>query len=67
MFFNVSRFHLWGKVFLAVLLIILLAGCSAKKAKEALGFSPREPESPQALAMQGLDYYNHGKYENYMV
>ena len=63
MFFNVSRFHLWGKVFLAVLLIILLAGCSAKKAKEALGFSPREPESPQALAMQGLDYYNHGKYE----
>jgi outer membrane protein assembly factor BamD len=63
MFFSVSRFQLWGKVFFAVLLIVLLAGCSAKKAKEALGFSPRQPDTPQALAMKGLNYYNHGKYE----
>ena len=63
MFFCVSRFQLWGKVFFAVLLIALLAGCSAKKAKEALGFSPSQPETPQALAMNGLDYYNHGKYD----
>jgi outer membrane protein assembly factor BamD len=63
MFFNVSKFHSLGKVFFAALMIVLLAGYSAKKAKEALGFSTRQPESPQALAMKGLDYYNHGKYE----
>ena len=63
MFFCVFRYRPWGNVFLAVLLIVLLAGCSAKKAKEAFGFSQPQPETPQALAMKGLDYYNHGKYD----
>jgi len=57
-----------GEIFVcAGLWIVLLAGCAAKKAKEALGFSQPQPETPQALAMKGLDYYNHGKYDKALV
>ena len=51
------------KILLIVVLIVLLAGCSSKKAMNALGFTSNQADTPQALAMKGLEYYNHGKYE----
>jgi len=51
------------KILIVVVLIALLAGCSSKKAMNALGFTSDQADTPEALAMRGLDYYNHGKYE----
>ena len=55
--------HSCFKLLLAALLLVLLAGCSSKKTLNALGFTANQPDTPEGLAMQGLDYYNHGKYE----
>ena len=58
-----SKSYSCSKLLIAALLVVLLAGCSSKKTMNALGFTADHPDTPEALAMQGLDYYNHGKYE----
>ncbi len=67
MFKNSTNFHFWGTVFFILLMIVLLAGCSSKKTLKALGFVADETDNPQVLAMQGLEHYNHGKYEKALV
>ncbi len=62
-----SKYQSCIKILLIVVLIVLLAGCSSKKAMNALGFTQDQPDTPEALAMKGLDYYNHGKYEKALV
>ncbi len=44
-------------------LLLPLTGCSKNDLFTSLGFSSRTADSPEALAMKGLDYYEHGKYE----
>ena len=48
---------------LALLLTVPLAGCSKEKFNSALGFRTSTPDTPEGLALKGLDYYSHGKYE----
>jgi outer membrane protein assembly factor BamD len=43
-------------------LLLSLTGCSKSKFFSALGFHPKSGESVQSLALNGLDYYEHGKY-----
>ena len=44
-------------------LLLPLAGCSKQKFFSAFGFETRTADSPDALALQGLEYYGKGKYE----
>jgi outer membrane protein assembly factor BamD len=48
---------------LALLLIVPLAGCSKGKFFASLGFHTNLPDTADGLALQGLDYYSHGKYD----
>ena len=48
---------------LAVLLTLPLAGCSKEKFYSALGFRASSGDTAEGLALKGLDYYSHGKYE----
>jgi len=43
-------------------LLLLLTGCSKFNLLSSLGFQAKPAESAQALAMKGLDNYEHGKY-----
>ena len=44
-------------------LLLPLTGCSKNDLFSSLGFSPKTADSPEALAMKGLDYYEHAKYD----
>ena len=48
---------------LALLLTAPLGGCSKEKFYSALGFTTSSPGTAESLALKGLDYYSHGKYE----
>ena len=48
---------------LALLLTATLAGCSKEKFYSSLGFQAGSPDTPEGLALKGLDDYSHGKYE----
>jgi outer membrane protein assembly factor BamD len=48
---------------LALLILIPLAGCSMEKFYSTLGFRTSPTGSAQDLAIKGMDYYSHGKYE----
>jgi len=48
---------------LALFLTLSLAGCSKEKFSSALGFRTSSPDTAEGLALKGLDYYSHGKYE----
>jgi hypothetical protein len=43
-------------------LLLPLTGCSKDKFYSSLGFRAKTPESVEALAIKGLDYYEHGKF-----
>lgn len=43
-------------------LLLPLSGCSKNKLFSSLGFHSKTEESVEALAMKGLDHYEHGKY-----
>ncbi|MFC1826802.1 outer membrane protein assembly factor BamD [Thermodesulfobacteriota bacterium] len=43
-------------------LLLSLTGCSKDNVFSSLGFRQKSPESVESLAMKGLDYYEHGKY-----
>ena len=43
-------------------LLLPLTGCSKDKFYSSLGFRAKTPESVEALAIKGLDYYERGKY-----
>ena len=43
-------------------LLLSLTGCSKDDVYSSLGFRQKSPESVESLAMKGLDYYEHGKY-----
>ena len=47
---------------MVMFLLLPLTGCSKNDLFTSLGFSSRTADSPEALAMKGLDYYEHGKY-----
>ena len=49
--------------FLAIILLTGLTGCSKEKFYSALGIRPDYADSAESLALKGLDYYNHGKYD----
>jgi outer membrane protein assembly factor BamD len=60
---NLKKNKLSVAVLFAVILALLLTGCSTKEIKSSLGFSGEvKADSPEALAMKGMDYYNQGKY-----
>ncbi|KPK28653.1 MAG: hypothetical protein AMJ61_01650 [Desulfobacterales bacterium SG8_35_2] len=48
---------------LTFLLILPLAGCSKEKFFSSLGFRASSPDTAENLALKGLDYYSHGKYD----
>ena len=48
---------------LALLLTVPLAGCTKEKFASALGFRVSSTDTPEGLALKGLDYYSQGKYE----
>jgi outer membrane protein assembly factor BamD len=48
---------------LALILTLPLAGCAKDSLFSSLGFRPSSPDTLEALALKGLDYYSHGKYE----
>jgi len=48
---------------LALLLTVVLAGCAKDNLFSSLGFRASSPETVEALALKGLDYFNRGKYE----
>lgn len=48
--------------FMVLFLVLPLSGCSKNKFFSSLGFKAKTPESVESLAMQGLDYYEHGQY-----
>jgi len=43
-------------------LLLPLTGCSKKNFISSLGFQSKTPDTAEALAMKGLDSYEHGKY-----
>jgi outer membrane protein assembly factor BamD len=47
---------------MAFSLMLPITGCGKNTFLSALGFEARMPDSAEALAAQGLDYYEHGKY-----
>lgn len=47
---------------LALVLALSLAGCTKQKFASALGFRTSSPDTAEGLALKGLDYYSHGKY-----
>jgi len=47
---------------LAFFLLLFLTGCSKSNFFSSLGFHTKPEESAQALAMKGLDNFEHGKY-----
>ena len=47
---------------MAFFLMLSLTGCGKNTVLSSLGFEARTPDSVEGLAMQGLDYYEHGKY-----
>ena len=47
---------------MAFFLVVSLTGCGKNSVMSSLGFESRTPDSVEGLAMQGLDYYEHGKY-----
>jgi len=47
---------------LAFILLLSLTGCSKFNLLSSLGFNTKPEESAQALAMKGLDNFEHGKY-----
>jgi outer membrane protein assembly factor BamD len=50
-------------ILLALLLTLSLAGCGKEKFFSSLGFRASSPDTAEGLALKGLDYYSHGKYE----
>jgi len=50
-------------ILLALLLTLSLAGCGKEKFFSSLGIRARSPDTAEGLALKGLDYYSHGKYE----
>ena len=50
-------------ILLAVLLTLSLAGCGKEKFFSSLGIRASSPDTAEGLALKGLDYYSHGKYE----
>lgn len=50
-------------ILLALLLTLPLAGCSKEKLFSSLGVRASSPDTAENLALKGLDYYSHGKYE----
>lgn len=48
---------------LALLLTLPLAGCSKDKFYSAVGIRAGSPDTPENLALKGLDYYSQGKYD----
>jgi outer membrane protein assembly factor BamD len=51
-------------LFLLILLItVTTTGCSKDKFFSSLGFSQSSADTPEGLALKGLDYFNNGKYE----
>ena len=47
---------------MVVFLLLFLTGCSKFNLFSSLGFRAKPEETPQALAMKGLDNFEHGKY-----
>jgi len=47
---------------LALVLVMPLAGCTKQKFASAFGFRASSPGTAEELALKGLDYYSHGKY-----
>jgi outer membrane protein assembly factor BamD len=48
---------------LLLLLTVTTTGCSKNQFMSALGFRPSSPDTPESLALKGLDYFNSGKYD----
>lgn len=44
-------------------LLLPLTGCSKNNFMSSLGFGSKTEDSVESLAMKGLDYYEHGKYD----
>lgn len=54
-----------GQLFIclmALFLTLFLTGCGKNTLMSSLGFETRSSDTPEGLAMRGLDYYEHGKY-----
>lgn len=50
-------------ILLALLVTLSLAGCGKEKLFSSLGFRASSPDTAESLALKGLDYFSHGKYE----
>lgn len=48
---------------LLLLVTITASGCSKDRFLSSLGFRPSSPDTPEGLALKGLDYFNTGRYE----
>jgi outer membrane protein assembly factor BamD len=48
---------------LILLVTVMTTGCSKDKFISSLGFRESSPDTPEGLALKGLDYFNSGKYE----
>jgi len=60
LFFKNKQYYI---ILLALLLTLSLAGCGKEKFFSSLGFRASSPDTAEGLALKGLDYYSHGKYE----
>lgn len=59
-----SRKHKGLYLCLLILLVtVSTTGCSKSKFFSSLGFTQSSADTPEALALKGLDYFNSGKYE----
>jgi outer membrane protein assembly factor BamD len=48
---------------LMLLVTVTATGCSKDRFMSSLGFRPSSADTPEGLALKGLDYFNSGKYE----
>jgi len=48
---------------LLLLVTITASGCSKDRFLSSLGFRSSSPDTPEGLALKGLDYFNTGRYE----